>query len=95
MTMTQDERQGTDMSVQVEMGQHEAVVITSALLAYVGRLNEDLAGYISLEGDGLGRTLEALSVKMTALDMVRGFMTMLGAPDELVTGTINELAEVE
>jgi hypothetical protein len=93
--MTQDERQGIDMSVQVEMGQHETAVITAALINYVMGLNEQLAGFISLEGEGSGRTLDALSVKMTAVTMVRGLMLAAGAPDALVATVVHDLVEVE
>jgi len=77
----------------VQMGPEEALTATTALIALVQDINEGLPALIALEGEGTGRTLAALSVKMTALCMMRGFMEALGVPAEVIAAQVRELVE--
>lgn len=88
------QRQGSDMNGQtitMEMGMTEASVLVTALNTFVLALNPELDEFIAMEGKGTERTIQALSLKFVAVDMVRGILTTLGAPDEVVKAQVDAL----
>jgi hypothetical protein len=88
------QRQGSDMNGQtitMEMGMTEASVLVTALNTFVLALNPELDEFIAMEGKGTERTIQALSLKFVAVDMVRGILTTLGAPDEVVKAQVEAL----
>jgi hypothetical protein len=79
----------------MEMGMTEATVLITALSTFVLELNPELDRFIAMEGKGTERTIQALSLKFVAVDMVRGIMTTLGAPDEIIKAQVEALVGEE
>lgn len=80
-------------TITVEMGLSEAAVMATALSALVTELNEALAEVIAMEGEGTGRTFEALDLKFTAILMMQGLLTACGMPPEQVADAVRDLSE--
>ena len=82
-------------TIMMEMGMEEAAVMATALSALVVQLNEALPEVIALEGEGTGRTFEALNLKFTAILMMKGLLTAVGMPEDAVAEAIKALSEGE
>ena len=79
------------ITVQLDLAQ--AAVVATALTNFVGSLNEMLNDFIALEGEGTGRTMQALDLRFEACLALQTILRSANMPPENVEQVIAMLNE--